>query len=651
MATAEIMPLEIRGEDKSAAAWRSLKGNVLEARSAVDSLSQGLRGLQTLSAGSFSTLASSANMATRALTNPFTAAAAAVIAVGTAAYFADQKLSSLGKTAYEVGEAASTIDGLEKAIKRTGGETENAASALKNMQKEVEKAGRDKGDLHELFKVNDSSLKDSQGNLKSLNEVYRQTAQFIQNAASETDRLDIATRAFGSDAAPAMVKAIMDGADALDRLGGNEGLDPLVAQAREFDRMWKEIGGIINEVGYSIRDKLLPAMEAFYGYARLIAAALGSNAAKQSNFLANTPGAQRMWDTGSQREIDQFYKGVFGDKNRTKVPGDEDDEKDSFKKNEFDRAVNSITKHIAIMNADAAAVGKTAGEMEKLRTQAQLEDAARQAGIPIIGKQAEKFKELSEQARRAADALAFRKLQNDIGFERGQIGRSVDEQAVFSRLRGAGIDADSEQGRFLAAELRLNDALRETKDLASSALKGFITDVMSGKSAMEALSGVFDKFAAKALDKGVDMLMSGIFGGMSGGGQGGFGILGKLFASANGNVFQSGSIQAFAAGGIVSRPTLFPMANGAGLMGEAGPEAIMPLKRTGSGALGVQIAGRDSAPAAQPVVISFHNDFRGADKGAVAGIAIELKKLKASFNEQVKAALISGRATAPGAWR
>ena len=351
MATAEIMPLEIRGEDKSAAAWRSLKGNVLEARSAVDSLSQGLRGLQTLSAGSFSTLASSANMATRALTNPFTAAAAAVIAVGTAAYFADQKLSSLGKTAYEVGEAASTIDGLEKAIKRAGGETENAANALKNMQKEVEKAGRDKGDLHELFKVNDSSLKDSQGNLKSLNEVYRQTAQFIQNAASETDRLDIATRAFGSDAAPAMVKAIMDGADALDRLGGNEGLDPLVAQAREFDRMWKEIGGIINEVGYSIRDKLLPAMEAFYGYARLIAAALGSNAAKQSNFLANTPGAQRMWDTGSQREIDQFYKGVFGDKNRTKVPGDEDDEKDSFKKNEFDRAVNSITKHIAIMNA------------------------------------------------------------------------------------------------------------------------------------------------------------------------------------------------------------------------------------------------------------------------------------------------------------
>ncbi len=49
-------------------------------------------------------------------------------------------------------------------------------------------------------------------------------------------------------------------------------------------------------------------------------------------------------------------------------------------------------------------------------------------------------------------------------------------------------------------------------------------------------------------------------------------------------------MQAFAAGGIVSGPTVFKMANGAGLMGEAGPEAIMPLTRIG-GKLGVRAAG------------------------------------------------------------
>jgi len=65
--------------------------------------------------------------------------------------------------------------------------------------------------------------------------------------------------------------------------------------------------------------------------------------------------------------------------------------------------------------------------------------------------------------------------------------------------------------------------------------------------------------------------------------------------SAKGNVFGSG-IQAFAKGGaftnsIVSRPTLFKFAKGTGMMGEAGPEAIMPLRRNASGQLGVVSAG------------------------------------------------------------
>jgi phage-related minor tail protein len=47
----------------------------------------------------------------------------------------------------------------------------------------------------------------------------------------------------------------------------------------------------------------------------------------------------------------------------------------------------------------------------------------------------------------------------------------------------------------------------------------------------------------------------------------------------------------FASGGIVSSPTLFKFAGGTGLMGEAGPEAIMPLKRGRGGKLGVAAGG------------------------------------------------------------
>lgn len=64
--------------------------------------------------------------------------------------------------------------------------------------------------------------------------------------------------------------------------------------------------------------------------------------------------------------------------------------------------------------------------------------------------------------------------------------------------------------------------------------------------------------------------------------------IGKLF-NANGNAFSHGRVLPFAHGGVVSSPTMFPMAgNRTGIMGEKGAEAIMPLKRTPSGQLGVQ---------------------------------------------------------------
>jgi lambda family phage tail tape measure protein len=61
---------------------------------------------------------------------------------------------------------------------------------------------------------------------------------------------------------------------------------------------------------------------------------------------------------------------------------------------------------------------------------------------------------------------------------------------------------------------------------------------------------------------------------------------------AQGAVYNTG-LRAFAKGGtftnsVVSSPTLFKFAQGTGLMGEAGPEAIMPLKRDNNGNLGVR---------------------------------------------------------------
>lgn len=78
-------------------------------------------------------------------------------------------------------------------------------------------------------------------------------------------------------------------------------------------------------------------------------------------------------------------------------------------------------------------------------------------------------------------------------------------------------------------------------------------------------------------------------------------FIGDIFGFAKGGVFAGGKVTPFASGGVIGAPTVFGMQNGLGLMGEAGPEAILPLSRTSTGDLGVQTTG-----SSQPVTVNFN---------------------------------------------
>ncbi len=67
-------------------------------------------------------------------------------------------------------------------------------------------------------------------------------------------------------------------------------------------------------------------------------------------------------------------------------------------------------------------------------------------------------------------------------------------------------------------------------------------------------------------------------------------------AFEKGGAFSQGRVMPFARGGIVNGPVMFPMRGGRGLMGEAGPEAIMPLARGSDGRLGVRMDGGGGRP-------------------------------------------------------
>ena len=109
---------------------------------------------------------------------------------------------------------------------------------------------------------------------------------------------------------------------------------------------------------------------------------------------------------------------------------------------------------------------------------------------------------------------------------------------------------------------------------------------------------------------------------------------GNIVPSAMGNVFAKNKIVPYAYGGtVVRKPTLFPMANGGiGLMGEAGAEAIMPLKRGRDGKLGVASQGGGIGNISVNVNASGSsvegNSNQAAQLGKMLGMAVQAELIK-----------------------
>lgn len=152
------------------------------------------------------------------------------------------------------------------------------------------------------------------------------------------------------------------------------------------------------------------------------------------------------------------------------------------------------------------------------------------------------------------------------------------------------------QSRLHTLSLSLAETLRER---TTNMLTGLLTGARSFK---ESLSGLFASLAQSVIKNLVDMaaqalitktILSSFMGGFGGGGESSAanafsgGAYNGLSLNAKGGVYASPSLSAFS-GQVVSQPTLFAFSHGAGLMGESGPEAIMPLKRGSDGRLGVQ---------------------------------------------------------------
>ena len=124
--------------------------------------------------------------------------------------------------------------------------------------------------------------------------------------------------------------------------------------------------------------------------------------------------------------------------------------------------------------------------------------------------------------------------------------------------------------------------------IGSGLRKAFDGLIFDGTRLQDALRSV----AQTMVDTVYDLAMKPVqnaFGGAIASGMNG--LVSGLMPFANGGAFSQGRVMPFAKGGVVASPVSFPMRGGRGLMGEAGPEAILPLARGADGRLGVQAGG------------------------------------------------------------
>lgn len=200
----------------------------------------------------------------------------------------------------------------------------------------------------------------------------------------------------------------------------------------------------------------------------------------------------------------------------------------------------------------------------------------------IVGLQKE-LKQLSEPASVAALVGPPENLA-------GAGDLSSSEQEMLQRFRDDRA-MDTTEGIAKNAE-EASVAVTAFETSFSAAVQGI---AMGTQSIDDAFKSMVQSIVAQLARMAAEWLATQAIIGLFGGPVGGAGLLGGLLGSEKGNAFQGGrQLTAFAKGGVVSSPTIFPMARGAGLMGEAGPEAIMPLSRNNRGELGVKTAGGGS---------------------------------------------------------
>lgn len=518
----------------------------------------------------------------------------------------------MGKLSQKLGIGVKDLAGLKFAAEQSGTSIEGVATGTRNLSRYMV----ENGDKLNQYGI---TATDANGALLQLADQFGRMPDGVQKTA-------LAMQIFGKSGLD-MIPLLNSGADGLRDLmqRGQELVpvsDEMARKAAEFNDKMDDLSASFKTVSYDIAETMLPALTklidefrdgkkiagGFFESLRLFGFGIDpfkgtvGNIQKIGAELAALRKEQA--DAGALGATsDVIGFGVFSQERFAKEIADREKQLKFLSAMQrraleeqygsFDDARDRMARNVPLPATIAGLLDKTgSGNAAKVKQPfdpygdfefefSEMLEKNKRAGWAeserALNEQGKALESLRNKYQDLADPL--RKFQEQL--------KEIGEMRTLGEALGGLSDADAQKAMD-AVNKSMDDFINKGakaseigKELGMSFSSAFEDAIVGGKKFSEVLQGLGEDILRIITRKNVTEPLAAAIGGIDFSG-----LFGGLFANANGGVYAGAGIGAYS-GRVVSQPTVFPFARGIGLMGEAGPEAIMPLKRGPDGRLGV----------------------------------------------------------------
>lgn len=456
----------------------------------------------------------------------------------------------------------------------------DAADALKTQADEATKAienmVRSEGIFSSRFSGAKGAIDDFMSSIKAGNPdavKFQETIASLRDSGQITEKVaqDLITASNAAYEAQRSLSGIGDHVDAVAKAMADMsralGTDATSSISRLSDEQRKYVQTLIDQLnrGQITADQFKSSLQSLSGVspdfsgaidqvsgladqlerARLAAAGLANTTPRQDRV-----GYNRMDDAQSQYGDALEMWRRFGYDNDNKI--DPNKPKKAPKGSTADPyrdILKSAQDRIDQMKVELQLTGQVGVAADTLRNYQELLSKATDKGRSIGEAQKAELHDRAEEMAKLAEATAAAKVQQDLLFDRQQMFRSAADQEVYSTLRSANIDPNSATGEAIASQIRYNEQLKESRDLAGDFASTLVDGLRNGENLWQAMGDAALSVLDKITDKLLNEVLDAIFQiSSAGGGSGGsiLGAIGSLLGLGGGssglNVFPGGGV-------------------------------------------------------------------------------------------------------------